>query len=139
MGDITGIRINLYQQKNWYMKIWKYSGTLLAATGVLHTIVAIILGWDSFVNMFRNGLINSTEGNVEHAFAFWFLICGIFLIFLGQTLQYYIKKEQKPAPLSLGYALLVMSIIGCFIEPVSGFWLFIPQALIIILAKRNKV
>lgn len=120
------------------MKIWKYSGTLLTATGILHTIVAIILGWESYVKMFRDGLINSTVDDFKLAFAFWFFICGILLLFLGQTLQYYIKREQKPAPQSLGYSLLAISIIGCIIEPISGFWLFIPQALIIIMANRNR-
>jgi len=118
------------------MKIWKYSGTLLTATGILHTIVALGLGWGSYSGMFRDGLINSTEDNFERGFALWFFFCGILLILLGETLQYYIRREQKPAPLFLGYSLLVLSVLGCIIEPVSGFWLFIPQALIIIWTKR---
>jgi len=118
------------------MKIWKYSGTLLTATGILHTIVALGLGWSRYSEMFQDGLINSTEGDFERGFALWFLVCGVLLILLGETLQYYIKREQKPAPLFLGYSLLVFSVLGCIIVPVSGFWLFIPQALIIILAKR---
>ena len=42
--------------------------------------------------------------------------------FFGGTLQYYIRKEQKPVPLFVGYILL----------PLSSFWLLIPQALIMI-------
>lgn len=39
--------------------------------------------------------------------------------------------------LFLGYALLLVSVAGCILLPLSGFWLFIPQALIMILAKRK--
>ena len=30
------------------MKLWKYSGTLLTATGVIHTIYALFLGKEAF-------------------------------------------------------------------------------------------
>lgn len=119
------------------MKIWKYSGMLLVATGILHTLVAIVLGKEAFLGIIRDGLINVILEDYTRAFAFWFLICGIFLILFGQVLHYYMKKEQRPAPLFLGYSLLILSIFGCVIEPISGFWLFIPQALIIIIANKK--
>ena len=50
----------------------------------------------------------------------------------------YIKKEQKPAPLVLGYCILAFAVVGCIIEPISGFWLFLPQALVIIAANRKR-
>ncbi|MCL2560696.1 MAG: DUF6463 family protein [Rikenellaceae bacterium] len=121
------------------MKLWRYSGIFLVATGILHTIVALIMGKDAFLEIIRDGVINVTSASQDcmRAFAVWFFICGIFIILLGQVLHYYIKKEQKPAPLFFGYSLLIFSIFGCLIEPGSGFWLFIPQALIIIFAKRR--
>jgi len=120
------------------MKIWKYSGIFLIATGILHTIVAIVLGWETFVEIIRDGLlINVTSRNYTHEFALWFFICGIFVILLGQVLHFYIKREQKPAPLSFGYSMLVFTIFGCILEPGSGFWLFLPQALIIIFANKK--
>lgn len=77
------------------MKLWKYSGTLLTATGVIHTIYALFLGKEAFTEMLNNGLIDSIGENHNLGFAFWFLICGIILILWGETLQYYIRKEQK--------------------------------------------
>ena len=122
------------------MKLWKYSGIFLVATGILHTIVAIVLGKDTFLEIIRDGVFNVTSMSQDYTrmFAVWFLICGIFIIFLGQVLHHYIKKEQKPAPLLVGYSMLVFAIIGCAVEPGSGFWLFLPQALIIILANRKS-
>ena len=108
------------------MKLWKYSGTFLTATGIIHTIYALFIG-----------LVNSIGENYSQGFAFWFLICGVILILLGQTLQYYIRKEQKPAPVFLGYSILLLTIIGCIIEPASGFWLFLPQAIIIIYSNKK--
>lgn len=119
------------------MKLWKYSGILLSATGIIHTIVAITQEWNIYKELFFDGLINSIGNNMHKALSFWFLTIGVILIMFGQSLQYYINKEQKPAPLFLGYSLLVFSILGCFVVPISGFWLFIPQALIIILTKRK--
>ncbi len=120
------------------MKIWKLSGIFLIATGIIHTIAAIALGKDAFLEIIQDGVVNVTSQDYTRAFAFWFLICGIFVIFLGQILHYYIKREQKPAPLFFGYSLLILTILGCIVEPVSGFWLFLPQALIIIVANKNK-
>ena len=119
------------------MKFWKYSGTYLTLTGSLHSLIAIWLGWRTFQEMLQSGLINSIGNDLQKSFMLWFLICGILLIFFGQTLQHYLNKEQKPAPLSLGYALLMFAIAGCVIRPLSGFWLFIPQALIILFAERK--
>lgn len=114
------------------MKLWRFSGTLLMITGIIHTVVAVILTKDIFAEMFRDGLINSTGRDYSRAFALWFLVIGILLILWGATLQHYIKKEQKPAPLFLGYSMLLFAVAGGIIEPFSGFWLFLPQAVIII-------
>lgn len=120
------------------MRLWKYSGMLLSATGMIHTVVALTQEWRVYKALFSDGLFDSIGNDMQKALAFWFFIIGIILIMFGQSLQYYINKEQMPAPLFLGYALLIFSVLGCFIMPVSGFWLFIPQALIIVFAKRKR-
>lgn len=117
------------------MTFWKYSGLFLSLTGVLHICVAIIDFGDKYKGMISDGFVRSLS-DTNRALAFWFLVIGGLLIIMGQTLSHYIKQTQQPPPLFLGYILLAFSIVGCFIVPVSGFWLFIPQALIIILAKR---
>ncbi len=119
------------------MKLWKFSGIFLTVTGIIHTIVALIIAKDIFAEMIRDGLINSTEGDYSRCFSLWFFIVGVILILWGTTLQYYIKKEQKPAPVFLGYSILLLTVIGCIIEPVSGFWLFLPQAIIIIYPNKK--
>ena len=121
------------------MRLWRFSGVYLIATGIIHKIVALIIARDIFVEMIKDGMINSTAGDYSRAFAFWFLIIGVILVLWGATLQYYIDKEQKPAPKFLGYAILLFAIIGCVLEPISGFWLFLPQAFIIIFPGKHCV
>ena len=122
------------------MKLWKLSGVFMLVTGVIHLVVATFGGWDGLKeiadNIATSGVVNSVK-SVEANCAFWFLTWAVPMLFLGQILHYYIKKTQAPAPESFGWYLLIFSVIGCVIFPVSGFWLFIPQALIIIFANRR--
>jgi len=120
------------------MKLWKFSGTLFSITGIIHIIVGFLMGKDAYLGMLRDGLFDSVKDDYVRGFALWFLLFGVLMIMMGQTMQHYIKKEQKPAPLFLGYSFLFLGILGCIVEPVSGFWLILPQALIIILAKRTQ-
>ena len=119
------------------MKLWKYSGTILSLTGGIHVAFAIIQNWNIYKVFFSDGLVNPIGNDIQKGLSFWFMLVGVLLILFGQTLQYYIKREGRPAPLFLGYALLVFSVAGCVVIPLSGFWFFIPQALIILLARRK--
>ena len=119
------------------MKIWKYSGMFLTGTGILHVIAALILEKQGLAEIIRNGPINSVGDDCVRGLAFWFLVCGIIVILFGHTLHLYIKQVQKPAPLFFGWFLLIFAVAGCVIVPVSGFWLFLPQALIVIVANKK--
>lgn len=119
------------------IKWWKYSGIYLLITSILHCAIAVALFGQTYTQILNDGFINSIQKDVNKGLALWFLICGFFLLLFGKTLHYYIKKEQKPAPVFLGYYMLLFAIIGCLILPVSGFWLFIPQAVIIIGANKE--
>lgn len=76
------------------MKLWKYSGTLLTATGIIHTIYALFLGKEAFTEILNNGLIDSIGENHNLGFAFWFLICGI-ILFFGERHFNTISEKSK--------------------------------------------
>ncbi len=80
------------------MKLWKYSGTFLTATGIIHTIYALFIGKDAFSEMLRNGLVNSIGENYSQGFAFWFLICGVILILLGKRFNIISEKNKNRHP-----------------------------------------
>jgi hypothetical protein len=119
-------------------KWWKYSGILLIVSGIVHTIVGLVIRCDIYWEILKLGFINAIEPDFVRACAFWYLVCGIIVIILGQTLHYYIRQTKQQPPLSLGYWMLALSVFGCLAMPASGFWLFIPQSLIIIFAKGEK-
>lgn len=122
------------------MKIGKHSGNLLTATGVLHIIVMLFLHGSTYAAMFRDGLWDTVGEDFSRDDAVWTFMVGIALIMWGETLQRYQNKTSQPAPVFIGYGMLAFSIVGCIVMPVSGFWLFIPQALIILVAnKRNRL
>lgn len=127
----------IFTQTTQNMKLWKYSGTLLIGTGILHTLVAVIIYNDIFIEIIQSGIINTVNSYLPRKLAFWFLLCGVFIILWGLTMHYYIKKTQAPVPRFIGWILLAISVITCLFVPISGAWLFIPQALIIISAKED--
>jgi hypothetical protein len=118
-------------------QIWQYSGIFLIATGILHSCTTIAIFSKVLWAMLKEGLLNSVGEDFTRGCAFWGFMFGIMLILLGYVMHYHIKKEQKPAPIFWGYWLLVLSVIGCIIMPISGFWLVIPQALIIFIANKK--
>ena len=112
--------------------LWKYSGIFLAASGALHCIGLLVFGMD--------GLLEAKaylDRHVFFVFVFWLFASGIVLIAFGHTLHYYIKNEHKPAPHFVGYYLFGMAAVGSFFAPLSGFWLFALQGVIIVLAHRQ--
>ena len=54
-------------------------------------------------DIIMDGFTASIGNDAERAYAFGFLWAG-YCSFFGGTLQYYIRKEQKPVPCSWGIA-----------------------------------
>jgi hypothetical protein len=115
--------------------LWKHSGSYLTWTGVIHTVYALAVFHGYFWNVLKNGFIDQGGEGPE----FWFLVLGPVLLMFGPLLQRYIRETGAPLPRWFGWWLLVFSAVGCALFPVSGFWLFVPQAIIVIAAgQRTK-
>ena len=119
-------------------KFWKYSGIFLIATGIIHSCAVGAMFGKVLWAMLKDGLFNAVGEDFTRGCAFWGFLFGVMLILLGHVMHYYIKNERKPPPVLWGYWLSGLGVIGCIIFPVSGFWLVIPQALIIIVANKKK-
>ncbi|MCE5173485.1 DUF6463 family protein [Paenibacillus profundus] len=70
--------------------------------------------------------------HANRAAAFWFLLFGLLLFMLARLMNWLIRVKGTDVPKFIGVHLLALSLIGVFFMPVSGFWLIIPQAVIII-------
>ncbi|WP_345232627.1 DUF6463 family protein [Hymenobacter saemangeumensis] len=122
------------------MKLWKKSGTLLIATGIIHNAVGLLAGWPVLASMAAAGFVNTIgpgTAEMDRNAIFWFLFSGFLMLLLGKMMQDAIKLRQQPVPAYLGYCLLLLSVAGCLIMPASGFWLVLPQAVLIIYANRK--
>ncbi|MBQ4861593.1 hypothetical protein J8L98_07810 [Pseudoalteromonas sp. MMG013] len=122
------------------MNLTKYSGYALFFTGVLHTMIGVILGWPTLLEMHDSGWFSATITNGEMNFKreaiTWFLLTGAFWITFGHVLQTMIKQGLK-VPLQLGWSFIFLGTITAYIMPVSGAYLFIIQGALIVL-NRSK-
>ena len=119
------------------MNLSKNTGNLLIATGILHNMVGFVMGWSVLTDIARSGFINSINNEMDRNAIFWFLFTGFMIIMMGKLMQDYLKAGW-PLPKWLGISLLVLSVIGCIMMPLSGFWLVVPQALLIMNTRMKR-
>jgi hypothetical protein len=119
------------------MSFSKNSGNLLIATGVLHNIIGFVMGWNVLADIVKSGFVNSIHEEMDRNAIFWFLFGGFAMIMLGKLMQDYIKAGSS-LPKWLGVSLLVLSLTGAIMMPVSGFWLVIPQALLVLSMQKKR-
>jgi len=112
------------------MNTIKHSGYFLVATGIIHNLIGLVLGWNVLVEMHQYGWFASTVVEGEMLFnreaIIWFILSGTFWIVFGLTLQKSITQGFVP-PVSLGWSFVVIGIVVAIIMPVSGAYLFIVQ------------
>lgn len=118
----------------------KYTGYYLLATGIIHNLIGLGLGWDTLVAMHADGWLSATVVNGEMLFdreaISWFLITGTFWILFGLTLQKALNEGFQP-PLSLGIGFIAIGIVIAILMPVSGAYLFIVQGVLLVLGTQR--
>jgi len=123
------------------MNYTKYSGYFLIGTGVIHSIIGVLLGWPTLVSMHESGWLASTIVNGEMAFnreaILWFLTLGAFWIVFGLCLQKMIDQGFIP-PKSLGWGFIVIAAVLIIIVPVSGAYFFLIQGTLILMPSKNE-
>lgn len=119
------------------MNFSKNSGNILITTGVIHNIFGVVMGWPVLVDIGRSGFVNSVTSEHDRNATFWFLFGGFMMIMLGKLMQNCTDSGWL-LPKWLGVSLLILSLIGCIMMPVSGFWLVIPQALLILNVNKKR-
>ncbi|WP_373232402.1 DUF6463 family protein [Cohnella sp.] len=108
-------------------------GLLLMLTGLLHTVVGLFGYMEQLQLIAADGLWNTVEeGQWERTTAFWFMMFGFLLMILGYTADWLMKKKGIEPPTVFGWMLLLLCLTGAVIMPVSGFWLVLPQAWILL-------
>lgn len=112
--------------------IKRQSGLLLGWTGLLHIVVGVIIFWNPLKDIAAAGIFNAIGHDYEKTAAVWFLFSGFFILIGALLMGWVVKTKGLVLPKSVGWYLLAISVTGVILMPVSGFWLCIPQAYIIL-------
>ncbi len=121
--------------------MFRVSGYLLIAISMIHILVGVWLFTEPLSDIVRNGIFNTTAPNpfapyFDREDAFWFMMVSPLLFTLGQ-LCCWAEVQEIRLPAFLGWNLLAFSVVGILIEPISGFWLLILPAVLILIGSQK--
>jgi hypothetical protein len=117
------------------MKHW--IGFWLMGVSALHTLFAFVVFGKVLASIAQRGMFNTVGDDPMTGAVVWFVFFGIILFICGLTVAALEKSSPNPIPKSIGWSLLIMTILGVVLMPVSGFWLALPPAFAVILKKQN--
>jgi hypothetical protein len=108
-----------------------HAGRLLIAIAALHFAFGLWFGRGPLREIVRDGLVDAVDPHRDRQLVFWFLIFSVPCVLLGQLLLFMERRALAP-PRSLAFGLLGTAILGALLMPVSGFWLvLVPAALLL--------
>lgn len=117
------------------MKSWISKWIMFVAVG--HTTVAMLFFSKFYAEILQNGLINTVK-SPQTGLAVWFLLFGFMLFIFAMLVAVIEKNENTQIPFSIGIALLILTLLGVILMPVSGFWLLFPAVIAILLNKQGQ-
>ena len=111
-------------------------GTLLWLTGLLHQAVGLLLSGDLVAQVLRDGYVGAIEVDVQRMVMFWFFVTGFEMLFAARALQEI--ERERPLPAAFGWWLLGIGVLGGLAIPPSGFWLVVPQGVLVLARARGR-
>ncbi len=111
------------------MKRW--IGLAVMGTAVLHTVVGLIFATQPLLDVLNAGVFNAVDPHFDRMAAIWFLLFGVLLFLLAMFVQWALQATGT-LPASVGWGVLIMCVVGVILMPVSGFWLGIIEAIIML-------
>jgi Family of unknown function (DUF6463) len=117
--------------QNRAIPLLQVSGYWLMAISVIHGLGDIFYYFEPWSDVVRNGVFNAVDPHFDRGVAFWMLMVSPFLFALGQ-LCFWAQEHNVKLPVFMGWNLLITSAFGAFLMPISGVWLLIPPALLML-------
>ncbi|KAM3110418.1 DUF6463 family protein [Phormidesmis sp. 146-33] len=119
----------------------RVSGYWLIAIGVLHPLIHGWLFAQPLMEIVQDGWFNTIAPNPLDPFydreaAFWCMVVTPFVLIIG-WLCCWVQTREMTLPSFPGWMLLLTAAVGITLEPISGFWLFIPPALLILINRQR--
>jgi len=117
------------------MKRWL--GILIMATAVLHTVVGLLLAAQPLLDVVQSGFFNAVDPHYDRMASVWFLLFGALLFLLGLFVQWSLNETGR-LPVSVGWGFLMTCTIGVILMPISGIWLGVIEAVIMLRIAYKK-
>ena len=119
----------------------KLCGPLLMATGVLDILYVLVFHSGQLATIARDGFFNAVDPDVafstfDRETAFWHFAFGAMALILG-GLIHWTQARTGTLPAFLGWSLLALCVLALVLMPVSGFWVVLPQAVMMIVVGRR--
>lgn len=119
----------------------RVAGYWLIATSIVHVVVGLLVFTEPLAKIASDGWFNTVAPDPFNPYfdredAFWFMMATPSIFTVGQ-LCFWSQARQITLPAFLGWTMLATATVGCFIEPISGFWLLIPPSFLILVASRQ--
>ncbi len=105
-----------------------FTGYALIGIGILHTLLGVAVFRPQILEIFQNTFSNKIKSHPARMNAFWFLFSGFLLILFGQLSVWMEIRLGSQLPDFLIWEILVLSVLGVILMPVSGFWLVLATA-----------
>ena len=115
----------------------RWIGRWLIAVSVVHTLFAAVVFRSTLSSIIQRGVFNTVGEDPMLGAVVWFVLFGVALFICGLAVSALEQSTSNPLPLSLGWSLLALSVLGVVLMPASGFWLAFPPALAILLRRSR--
>jgi uncharacterized protein DUF6463 len=102
----------------------------------VHAVFGVWFGRLSLGAMFSDGLVASVDSRGERGLVFWFLLMSPLLLLIGQLCVFLAERGIAP-PRWLGFEVLMLTVACALLMPVSGFWLLLPPAALLLRASAS--
>jgi len=106
----------------------RWIGRSIIAISIIHTIFAFVVFWMPIQQILADGLFNVVGEDPMRGAVTWFFFAGIFMAATGFAVDLIEKSGVHMSLRPLGIFLLIFTILGIIMMPVSGFWLILLPA-----------
>ena len=116
----------------------RYVGLLTIGLGCMHLAVGAVLYADALLEIGRNGIIAAVPDFGDPSTAFWFMMFGVLLAWIGWLARQYFLQAQE-LPHGFSWQMIGLGLVGGLMMPLSGFWLAIPIGMVGIFGRSNSL
>ncbi len=104
----------------------RWIGRWIIGVAVIHTVFACIVFQEPLADILKRGVWNSIGDDPMRGAVAWFLLCGGFILLCGLAIDTYERSDSAGSLKAVGWGLLIVTVFGIVLMPVSGLWLLIP-------------